>query len=156
MALNPALRIGERVRMAADGYVIPKGAEGTVRFVYTDTPEGGEPMVRVRFDNVDYRSPGAQTGHTFYEKHLERIGPVPGLIREDSAPAPEPKPAKAPTDPLGNALTLARLSDVAALASVDGENPEYDRALVEASLALLGLGDDDRPTVERLLLGARS
>lgn len=149
MALNPALRIGERVRMAADGYIVPKGTEGTVRFVYTDSDE---PMVRVRFDNVDYRSPGAQTGHTFYEKHLERIGPVPGLIREDSAP----EPAKAPTDPLGNALTLARLSDVAALASVDGENPEYDRALVEASLALLGLGDDDRPTVERLLLGARS
>lgn len=40
------------------------------------------------------------------------------------------------------------------LRSVDGENAEYDRALVDLSMSVLGLDpDEDRNTIEKLIRG---
>jgi hypothetical protein len=44
------------------------------------------------------------------------------------------------------------LTAAADLLSVDGENPEYDRALVELSCALLGMGTDDHRESISLIL----
>lgn len=38
------------------------------------------------------------------------------------------------------------------LRSEHGENPEYDRALVELTSRTLGLTEDDRPLVEAIVL----
>ena len=40
------------------------------------------------------------------------------------------------------------------LRSVDGEHPEYDRALVELTGDLLGVPADDRRDVRRQILGS--
>lgn len=41
------------------------------------------------------------------------------------------------------------------LRSVEGENPEYDRALVELASDLIGTDDEGRAIVEALILGGR-
>lgn len=51
----------------------------------------------------------------------------------------------------------ALVQTAADLMSEDGENPEYDRALVELVRDLLpGVTADDREVVERLLRAART
>lgn len=42
------------------------------------------------------------------------------------------------------------------LRTEDESNPEYDRALVELTMRLLGADEDQRGAVERLILGDRS
>ena len=51
-------------------------------------------------------------------------------------------------------ITVTHVLDCAAgLRSEHGENPEYDRALVEMSMQLLGISEDEpgRDTVKRLI-----
>ena len=43
------------------------------------------------------------------------------------------------------------LTDAASLLSENGENPEYDRAIIELTSALIGAGQDDRILMTRIL-----
>lgn len=53
-----------------------------------------------------------------------------------------------------NDLTLRAIQAAQTLASSDGENAEYDRALVEMTLELIGLNyNEDRATIHRLITG---
>lgn len=47
------------------------------------------------------------------------------------------------------------INNAALLLSEDGENPEYDRAIVELTSAALGVSSDDYDAVERLLRGLK-
>lgn len=50
-----------------------------------------------------------------------------------------------------------RITSVArSLRSDDGENPEYDRALVELVMYTVGVSPDDRPVVVREVLGRQT
>lgn len=49
-----------------------------------------------------------------------------------------------------NALVV--ISEAKGLRSEEGENPEYDRALVELSMRILGMNEDSRETMTFLIL----